>query len=789
MAKYLDQTGLAHFWDNIKSRIGTASQEQVDTYLDNHPEATTTVQDDSLTTVKYKDGSVTDNKLVQKIGLTSALESITGTSSLSIEFIHDYYINTSGSTVNVNAPVSTSAYLSYAVVDCSAGDKFTITGRGAFSGRLWCFIDASGNSLSASEANASAVRQVITAPSNASKLVVNMQYNDTRILLTGDVSTPYVDAIAELHPTYVMQSLEWVDGGISAAGEPTESTTRKRTMTAAKLAAGTKIACSSGYKIGVFVYSDASMSSAKAIETNTIGNNYTSLTISHSGYVGIVLGRTDNASMTSMTSSDCDAVISIVGNLADVVSDNYSSIKEVKSAISNNVSITSAGELDDGYIYLAYSVGDTATLDVVDSDGWCHALFRVYTGDKFEYYGTGGSNPRCYGILDESLKVVSVASAGGIGRTIKMDIDISGYLIVNFERNSTLSFSYYGIGHRIPTDDEPVSFKRANVAYGRVPSSWYAAQVDTTYQSFDADTTAAEYHQAMNSLVTSNPDYVSVSELGVDQDNAEIYEYTLTTGNALTDGTSHKPKVLINASIQGSEKNASFAIYRLAYALCNHSLDNPILAYIHNNVELKINPISCPYGFDNFVYVNKSDVSLNRNFDTALWHLTSTTPSTEYSGPSPASELETQIIQSWIDDNTDAVAFIDFHTCGSAPQETGNWIYMNWVSIESGQDEYYNLLERAAISNIENESLYIPSEYSLSVDENTKLGNVTIGTGKSTAKRYAIEQGVLGVTFEGFAGFPGTGSEGTCTVEAQKACSELIANFIVALMDEISRTQ
>lgn len=35
----------------------------VDSWLDEHPEATTTVQDDSLTTAKYKDGSVTEDKL------------------------------------------------------------------------------------------------------------------------------------------------------------------------------------------------------------------------------------------------------------------------------------------------------------------------------------------------------------------------------------------------------------------------------------------------------------------------------------------------------------------------------------------------------------------------------------------------------------------------------------------------------------------------------------------------------------------------------------------------------
>lgn len=63
MPKYLDGAGLSHFWDNIQDQIGSASQEQVDAWLDDHPEATTTVQD----------GSITDVKLVQTGGVLSAI--------------------------------------------------------------------------------------------------------------------------------------------------------------------------------------------------------------------------------------------------------------------------------------------------------------------------------------------------------------------------------------------------------------------------------------------------------------------------------------------------------------------------------------------------------------------------------------------------------------------------------------------------------------------------------------------------------------------------------------------
>lgn len=63
MAKYVNEANLQRFWDNIQDQIGSVSQEQVDAWLNAHPEATTTVQD----------GSVTDPKLVQTGGVLSKI--------------------------------------------------------------------------------------------------------------------------------------------------------------------------------------------------------------------------------------------------------------------------------------------------------------------------------------------------------------------------------------------------------------------------------------------------------------------------------------------------------------------------------------------------------------------------------------------------------------------------------------------------------------------------------------------------------------------------------------------
>lgn len=85
------------------------------------------------------------------------------------------YIKTNEATIDASSPVANSAY-SYAVIDCSPGDQFTVWGRGASYAYLYNFIDNSGIKLS--QAQESLSRIVITAPANTTKLVLNriLQY-------------------------------------------------------------------------------------------------------------------------------------------------------------------------------------------------------------------------------------------------------------------------------------------------------------------------------------------------------------------------------------------------------------------------------------------------------------------------------------------------------------------------------------------------------------------------------------------------------------------------------------
>lgn len=87
---------------------------------------------------------------------------------------NQHYINT-----NVDAfetvdltPLYFSTYCC-AIVDCTAGETFTISGRGGVAGRLWAFLSGNNTMLTKSAPNENAVAETIIAPNDAKKLVIN----------------------------------------------------------------------------------------------------------------------------------------------------------------------------------------------------------------------------------------------------------------------------------------------------------------------------------------------------------------------------------------------------------------------------------------------------------------------------------------------------------------------------------------------------------------------------------------------------------------------------------------
>ena len=156
-----------------------------------------------------------------------------------------------------------------------------------------------------------------------------------------------------------------------------------------------------------------------------------------------------------------------------------------------------------------------------------------------------------------------------------------------------------------------------------------------------------------------NSDYITKNALA--SGSFTNYEYVFTMGNRneatgqrQQDAETEKPLVLLTAGVHGYERCSVMGLYLFAKALC----EDPTMSAIRNGITIKIIPIVCPSAYNNNSRTNSNGVNINRNFD-ADW--IQTEQGSDYSGSAPADQLETQVVQSWLNANTDATLYIDWH--------------------------------------------------------------------------------------------------------------------------------
>lgn len=177
-------------------------QEAVDAWLDDHPEATTTVQDGAITTAKLANGSVTDDKLSAD-GIKAEVSDLkTGFDDLTIEdYIHaivpvqgtvtnGYYMDRDGTPTAIT-------YFHYLTVDCEPETTYYISGNSGNRNRLFIVKDSSDNVIYYYSGTTGEVHDYkYTTPSNASQIIVN-GYDSPNMMakITKEVKTSYVKGI------------------------------------------------------------------------------------------------------------------------------------------------------------------------------------------------------------------------------------------------------------------------------------------------------------------------------------------------------------------------------------------------------------------------------------------------------------------------------------------------------------------------------------------------------------------------------------------------------------------
>ena len=120
--------------------------------------------------------------------LKSALNATTGIAQIPL-YAANRYIDLSGTSVVMvdGVPQLTTGSTAYSVsmIQCSAGDVFTINGIGGSTPRLWGFVSSTGTILKRSAAGVAATNAIITAPTNAAWIITHT--NDGRVSYKGKI--------------------------------------------------------------------------------------------------------------------------------------------------------------------------------------------------------------------------------------------------------------------------------------------------------------------------------------------------------------------------------------------------------------------------------------------------------------------------------------------------------------------------------------------------------------------------------------------------------------------------
>ena len=158
-----------------------------------------------------------ESKIVEAVDTIS-----NSTSKLIGGWVLGKYITTSG---NVGSTVSmtpgSDATGAYVIVDCSAGDLFTISGCGGQAFRLWCFVDSNNKIIDNAGIRAKLDGGILAAPKNSSKLILNQHLGTDNPSVSDCYFGVYpkkqtFSVLSETHPATI--SPVWEVGGVEGTG-------------------------------------------------------------------------------------------------------------------------------------------------------------------------------------------------------------------------------------------------------------------------------------------------------------------------------------------------------------------------------------------------------------------------------------------------------------------------------------------------------------------------------------------------------------------------------------------
>lgn len=157
-------------WHDVTTNVSEDIQAAVTEWLDDHPEATTTVTDGSITKQKL------DANLQGTVDDVAELQELTGNAH-KIVFTEGGYVNATKNPLTY--AVTAEETYRYAIIDCQPGDTFVLNGHAVAStsgaARLWVFGGEGGARVDISPGGVDVDNLILTAPEGAEKLVINQK--------------------------------------------------------------------------------------------------------------------------------------------------------------------------------------------------------------------------------------------------------------------------------------------------------------------------------------------------------------------------------------------------------------------------------------------------------------------------------------------------------------------------------------------------------------------------------------------------------------------------------------
>ena len=284
----------------------------------------------------------------------------------------------------------------------------------------------------------------------------------------------------------------------------------------------------------------------------------------------------------------------------------------------------------------------------------------------------------------------------------------------------------------------------------------------------------SEYTSNWQSLANAHSDYLTMSKIGEDESGQyNIYKISAKPTEVASPTTKERIKIIFITGIHGGEKAAQFATYYFFKDICENWMENEALEFLRWNVHFEFIVCASPWAFENGNgRTNSKGVDINRNFIDS-WK-EGEVGSNTYGGTSPLSESEAQIIKAFVDENSDAVYFGDYHNHYN--QDQAGMMWLSTAENAVGNDLIFDW----GSTTIRKCSLHFHKRYGFPYIE-SGMGHISQRSSKSpiaTASSYARSINMPACTFEAFNTLDiSSGFE-----ETIKACTEYTGNYFLNIM-------